>query len=60
VPHEQPADAALLEVHLRSISHFILLPDDEREALIARTLATAPPGRFAVPYVCDTWRATKV
>jgi SAM-dependent methyltransferase len=59
VPHEQPADAGLLEVHLRSISHFILLPEDERDALIARALATVPSGTFAVPYVCDTWRAIK-
>ncbi|MDT7551138.1 MAG: hypothetical protein QOE84_3532 [Actinomycetota bacterium] len=59
VPHEQPADAGLLEIHLRSISHFILLPEAEREALIARVLATAPAGRFTVPYLCDTWRATK-
>jgi SAM-dependent methyltransferase len=59
VPHEQVADAAVLEVHLRSISHFILLPEDERDVLVARALATAPSGAFAVPYVCDTWRATK-
>jgi SAM-dependent methyltransferase len=59
VPHEQPADAGLLEIHLRSISHFILLPEAERDALIARVLATAPAGSFTVPYLCDTWRATK-
>lgn len=57
--HEQPMDRHLLGTQLRSISHFILLPPDEREALVARALAAAPEGRFTLPHVCDTWRARK-
>jgi SAM-dependent methyltransferase len=57
--HEQPVDRELLASQLRSVSHFILLPEEEREALIAAALAEAPAGRFAVPYVCDVWRASK-
>jgi len=57
--HEQPADPALVDTHLRSISHFILLPEDEREALIASALAKTPAGAFSIPYVVDVWRATK-
>jgi SAM-dependent methyltransferase len=57
--HEQPADRALLATQLRSISHFILLPEDEREAGIAEAVATAPQGSFGLPHVTDTWRATK-
>ncbi|MCW2573171.1 MAG: class SAM-dependent methyltransferase [Frankiales bacterium] len=59
VSHEQPNDRTLLATQLRSISHFILLADDEREALVARAIAAAPSGRFTVPYVTDVWRATK-
>ena len=55
--HEQPVDLHVLETQLRSISHFILLPPDEREALIARALAEVPDGTVALPQVCDTWRA---
>ena len=58
--HEQPADRALLETQLRSISHFILMPEDERDALIARALAATPAGEFGVPHVTDVWRATKL
>lgn len=57
--HEQPIDRHLLGTQLRSISHFILLPPDEREALVTRALAAAPEGRFALPHVCDVWRSTK-
>ncbi|MDQ1739803.1 MAG: hypothetical protein QOE53_1455, partial [Pseudonocardiales bacterium] len=38
---------------------FILMPEDEREARVAQALALAPPGEFALPHVCETWRATK-
>jgi SAM-dependent methyltransferase len=57
--HEQPADRALLATQLRSISQFILLPEDEREALIAAAVSTAPEGKFGLPHVTDVWRATK-
>ncbi|MCW2573166.1 MAG: class SAM-dependent methyltransferase [Frankiales bacterium] len=57
--HEQPASRELLATQLRSISQFILLPPDEREAQIASAVATAPDGSFALPHVTDVWRATK-
>jgi SAM-dependent methyltransferase len=57
--HEQPADRDLLATQLRSISHFILLPEEDREAQIASAVATAPDGSFALPHVTDVWRATK-
>ena len=57
---DQPADRDVLATQLRSISHFILLPEAEREATIAQAVATAPEGSFVLPHVCNTWRATKV
>ena len=54
--HEQPVDAVVLQTQLRSISHFILLPPDEREELIAQVLAQVPAGTVSLPQVCDTWR----
>lgn len=57
--HEQPMDRELLSTQLRSISHFILLPSNEREDLIGRCLATVPEGSFGLPHLTDTWRATK-
>jgi SAM-dependent methyltransferase len=57
--HEQPVDRDVLATQLRSISHFILLPDDERESLIAQALATTPEGSFGLPHVTDVWRASK-
>jgi SAM-dependent methyltransferase len=58
-PHEQPIDRALLATQLRSMSQLILLPDDEREAVIERALAAVPAGSFGLPHVTDVWRATK-
>jgi SAM-dependent methyltransferase len=58
--HEQPCTRELLATQLRSISHFILMPPDEREAAIAEAVATAPEGSFALPHVTDVWRATKL
>jgi SAM-dependent methyltransferase len=58
--HDQAADRALVATQLRSISHFILLPGPEREALINRALAKTPAAGFAIPYVSDVWRATKL
>ncbi|GAC1443492.1 MAG: class I SAM-dependent methyltransferase [Mycobacteriales bacterium] len=57
--HGQLMDRALLATQLRSISQFILLPDDQREAQIAAALAVAPTGSFTLPHVVDVWRATK-
>jgi hypothetical protein len=58
--HTQPADRELLATQLRSISHFILQPPDQREGEIADAVATAPKGPFALPHVTDVWRATKL
>ena len=60
VPHEQQMNRALLGTQLRSTSRFILLPEDEREALVARAVALAPAEEFPLPHVCDVWRATKL
>ena len=60
VPHEQPMDRDLLATQLRSTSRFILLPEDEREALVSRVVALPPDEQFALPHVCDAWRATKL
>jgi SAM-dependent methyltransferase len=59
VPHEQWMDGDILATQLRSTSRFILMPEDEREARVAQAVALAPPGEFALPHVCETWRATK-
>jgi SAM-dependent methyltransferase len=59
LPHDQPMTRELLATQLRSTSRFILLPEDEREALVARAVALAPADAFALPHVCDAWRATK-
>jgi type III pantothenate kinase len=60
VPHEQSMDRALLATQLRSTSGFILMPEDEREALVERVVALPPDPEFALPHVCDAWRATKL
>jgi SAM-dependent methyltransferase len=60
VPHEQPMNRELLATQLRSTSRFILMPDAEREALVGRVQAVAPDGEFALPHVCQAWRATKL
>jgi SAM-dependent methyltransferase len=60
VPHEQPMDRELLATQLRSTSGFILMPEDEREALVARVVALPPADEFALPHVCDAWRTTKL
>lgn len=57
--HVQDMDAQLLESNLRSRSEFILMSPTDREAALARARALAPPGQFAMPYVCNAWRATK-
>jgi SAM-dependent methyltransferase len=59
VPHEQAMTRELLATQLRSTSHFILMTEDERAALLARLHAIAPDGDFALPHVCQAWRATK-
>jgi SAM-dependent methyltransferase len=60
VPHEQPMDRGLLATQLRSTSGFILMPEEEREALVEQVIALPPTDEFALPHVCDAWRATKL
>jgi SAM-dependent methyltransferase len=59
VPHVQLMDRNLLATQLRSTSKFILMPEDEREALLSDAVATAPEGDFELSHVCNSWRATK-
>ncbi len=60
VPHQQPMDRELLATQLRSTSGFILMPEDEREALVSRVIALPPTDEFALPHVCDAWRARRL
>jgi SAM-dependent methyltransferase len=60
VPHVQPMTRELLATQLRSTSRFILMPEAEGEALVAQVVALAPVDEFALPHVCDVWRATKL
>jgi len=57
--HEEPYDADRLVAYLVSRSQVILLPDDERAALIAQVRAVAPGGTFALPIVCEAWRGLR-
>jgi SAM-dependent methyltransferase len=59
VEHEHDLDRDLLEANLRSRSPFILMSEDVREEKVAAARALVPE-RFALPYVCNTWRATKL
>lgn len=60
VAHEQPMDRELLGTQLRSTSRFILMPEAEREALVARVIGLPPTDTFVLPHVTDVWRATKL
>jgi SAM-dependent methyltransferase len=55
----QPGDADLLVTNLSSRSIFILMPTDERTALLDRVRAVVPSGPFDLPWVTETWTATK-
>ena len=58
VRHEQPADADLVVANMASRSVVILLPDDERAALLEHVRTLVPQGAFTIPWVCDTWATT--
>lgn len=58
VEHEHELDRDLLEANLRSRSPFLLMTPEEREPKLAAARALVP-GRISLPYVCNTWRATK-
>jgi SAM-dependent methyltransferase len=59
VDHAQPADAGVLADNIASRSAVILRAPAEREALLARVRALAPPSPFAIPYACRVWRASR-
>lgn len=58
--YEEPYDADRLVAYLVSRSQVILLPEDERAAMIERVRAVAPSGAFALPIVCEAWRGSRV
>lgn len=58
--HTAPYDAARLVAYVVSRSQTILLPADERAALIERVRNIAPDGEFELPLVCEAWRGTRV
>ena len=50
--HEHEMDADTLVAAVASRSPLLIMPPDERDAILARVRELAPPGRFALPYVC--------
>ncbi len=59
-PHRQTYDADRLVAYVLSRSQTILMPDNERDALLQRVRALAPAGEFTVPLVCEAWRGERV
>jgi SAM-dependent methyltransferase len=57
--HTEPYDVDRLTAWVLSLSRTILLPDDERAALLERVRAIAPPGTFDLRYVCEAWRGER-
>ena len=53
-------DADRLVAYVVSRSQTILLPDDERAALVELVRSTAPAGEFALPIVCEAWRGVRL
>jgi SAM-dependent methyltransferase len=58
-PHQEPYDADRLTAWVLSLSRTILLPPDERAALLDRVGAVTPAGRFDLHYVCEVWRGER-
>lgn len=58
--HEETYDADRLVAYLVSRSQVILMPDDERDAMVERVRAVAPAGTFALPIVCEAWRGAAI
>lgn len=58
--HAVAYDADRLVAFIVSRSQTILLPDADRERLVAAVRAMAPRGEFEVPFVCETWRGKRV
>ncbi|MGH7904591.1 MAG: class I SAM-dependent methyltransferase [Candidatus Dormibacteraceae bacterium] len=59
VRHAQPLELDGLLANVSSRSSVLVLPEAERAAVLARVRAVAPPGRFALPYVCLAWRGNR-
>ncbi|MDQ1683358.1 MAG: hypothetical protein QOC82_95, partial [Frankiaceae bacterium] len=57
--HAPSYDADRLVAFVVSRSQVILLPAEERDALVARVRAIAPAGEFVLPLVCETWRGVR-
>ncbi|MCU1596169.1 MAG: class SAM-dependent methyltransferase [Frankiales bacterium] len=57
--HTQVADAELVVANIASRSSVILLPAEDRDALLERVRHAVPEGRFLVPWVTDAWRAVR-
>lgn len=57
--HEEPYDADRLVAYVLSRSQTILLPEDERAALITAVRGLIPEGEFPLPMMCDVWRGER-
>ena len=57
--HSQRYDADRLVAYVLSRSQSILLPDDDRNALLQKVRDLAPTGEFAMPMVCEAWRGDR-
>jgi SAM-dependent methyltransferase len=58
-PHREPYDAERLQAWVLSLSRTILLPEDERAALLGRIASVTPDGRFDLHHVCEVWRGER-
>ena len=58
-PHQETYDADRLTAWVLSLSRTILLPPDERAALLERVHAVTPPGHFDLHHVCEVWRGKR-
>jgi len=58
--HRETYDADRLVAYVVSRSQVILLPPDERSALIQRVRAFAPKGEVEMPMVCEAWRGVRL
>ena len=59
-PHRESYDANRLTAWVLSLSRVILLPEDERAALLDRVHAVTPSGRFDLHHVCEVWRGERL
>jgi len=57
--HSEPYDPDRLTAWVLSLSRVILLPEDERVALLDQVRAVTPQGRFHLHHVCEVWRGER-